>query len=274
MADDDVAEDSPIRIALPVRGTRDALSKSRQGAIDRPAGRVCTRGAEKVAARAVDIDPAATQRLCQQWRQWDPGVALKVLPSPHRNLIEATVSFVEVLIHRGRHVTVLLARVEPRRRRYRFLHNQRGPGPTLAAALRARTDAVVATVAARVDLTAGSARRIRHLLHNHPAPPRRGQTHTQPRPPHYRVRHDTIDAANVITARYNRRLHHRTVQTPQRHPCHHADQQPRIRVLNCDTDQLIRKVTHDWKSPENRLGVDHVSGTPVNDVPRNDLLSG
>lgn len=103
----------------------------------------------EVVAIAVDIDPAATQRLCEQWRQWDPGVALKVLPSPHRNLTEATVGFVETQIHKGRHVTVLLARVEPRRRRYRFLHDQRGP--ILAAALRARTDAVVATVAARVD---------------------------------------------------------------------------------------------------------------------------
>lgn len=105
-------------------------------------------GGELVAV-AVDIDPAATQRLCEQWRQWDPGVALKVLPSPHRNLIEETVGFVETQIRQGRHVTVLLARVEPGRRRYRFLHNQRGP--VLAAALRARTDAVVATVAARVD---------------------------------------------------------------------------------------------------------------------------
>jgi hypothetical protein len=27
-------------------------------------------------------------------------------------------------------------------------------------------------------------------------------------PPHYRVRHDRIDAAGVITIRYNSRLHH------------------------------------------------------------------
>jgi hypothetical protein len=43
---------------------------------------------------------------------------------------------------------VLLAEVEPRQRRYQLLHNQRGL--ILAAALRSRTDAVVATVAFRL----------------------------------------------------------------------------------------------------------------------------
>ena len=49
LAGDDVAEDSPIRVALPVEETLDALSKSRKGAINHPPGRVCTRGAEQVA---------------------------------------------------------------------------------------------------------------------------------------------------------------------------------------------------------------------------------
>ncbi|HEX4100140.1 MAG TPA: hypothetical protein VHY21_06270 [Pseudonocardiaceae bacterium] len=48
----------------------------------------------------------------------------------------------------GRHVTVLLAEVEPRKRRQKILHNQRGP--ILAAALRSRTDAVVATLPFRL----------------------------------------------------------------------------------------------------------------------------
>jgi amino acid transporter len=98
---------------------------------------------------AVDIDPAATHRLCKQWGEWDPGVELRVLPSPHRTLVAPTVGFVRTQIDKGRHVTVLLAQVEPRRRRHRLLYNQRGP--ILAAALRARTDAIVATLAVRVD---------------------------------------------------------------------------------------------------------------------------
>jgi hypothetical protein len=52
-------------------------------------------------------------------------------------------------LRQGRHVTVLLGQVEPTRRRYRILHNQRGL--ILAAALRIRTDAVVATLLMRID---------------------------------------------------------------------------------------------------------------------------
>jgi amino acid transporter len=98
---------------------------------------------------AVDIDPAATHRLSEQWDQWDPGVPLRVLPSPHRSLVAPTVGFVRSQLEKGRFVTVLIVQVEPRRRRYRILHNQRGP--ILATALRAGTDAIVATLSIRVD---------------------------------------------------------------------------------------------------------------------------
>jgi amino acid transporter len=98
---------------------------------------------------AVDIDPGDTHRLSEQWKQWEPGVELRILPSPHRNLVAPTVGFVRTQVEKGRSVVVLIAQVEPRRRRYRILHNQRGP--ILAAAVRARTDAIVATLAIRVD---------------------------------------------------------------------------------------------------------------------------
>jgi amino acid transporter len=97
----------------------------------------------------VEVDPESTRRLCKQWKQWDPGVELKVLPSPHRSLVAPTVSFVRTQIEKGRDVTVLLAQVEPRRWRHRLLYNQRGP--ILATALRARTDAIIATLAVRLD---------------------------------------------------------------------------------------------------------------------------
>jgi hypothetical protein len=48
---------------------------------------------------------------------------------------------------KGRFVIVLLAYIEPRRRPYRILHNQRGP--PLATAVRARTAAIVATLPIR-----------------------------------------------------------------------------------------------------------------------------
>jgi amino acid transporter len=98
---------------------------------------------------AVDTDPEATRRLCELWTQWDPGVDLRVLPSPHRTLVAPAVGFVRTQVEKGRFVIVLLAYIEPRRRRYRILHNQRGP--LLATTIRARTDAIVATLPIRLD---------------------------------------------------------------------------------------------------------------------------
>ena len=91
---------------------------------------------------AVGIDADATQELHAQWGRWQPGVELRILPSPHRTLVTPMVGYVQHQLEAGRQVTVLLAEVEPRRRRYQLLHNQRGL--VLAAALRSRTDAVVA----------------------------------------------------------------------------------------------------------------------------------
>ena len=97
---------------------------------------------------AVGIDADATRELCAQWERWQPGVELRILPSPHRTLVTPIVGYVQHQLDAGRQVTVLLAEVEPRRRRYQLLHNQRGL--VLAAALRSRTDAVIAVVPYRL----------------------------------------------------------------------------------------------------------------------------
>ena len=85
-------------------------------------------------------------------------------------------------------------------------------------------------------------------------------------PPHYRVRHDRIDTAGVITVRHNSRLHHIGLSKHLRGTrvtvlIDDLD----IRVLHRDTGQLIRKLvldpTRDYQprgvkcgnSPENRL---------------------
>ena len=87
-------------------------------------------------------------------------------------------------------------------------------------------------------------------------------------PPHYRVRHDRIDAAGVITIRYHSRLHHIGLSKHLRgtHVLVLIDDLD-IRVLHRDTGQLIRKLvldpTRDYQprgvkpgnSPENRLQV-------------------
>jgi transposase InsO family protein len=87
-------------------------------------------------------------------------------------------------------------------------------------------------------------------------------------PPHYRVRHDKIDAAGVITIRYKSRLHHIGLSKRRRgtHVIVLIDNRD-IRVLDRNTGQLIRKLildpTRDYQprgvkcgnSPENRLEV-------------------
>jgi transposase InsO family protein len=85
-------------------------------------------------------------------------------------------------------------------------------------------------------------------------------------PPHYRVRHDKIDAGGVITIRYNSRLHHIGLSKHLRGTKVTVLIDDRdIRVLNRDTGQLIRKLildpTRDYQprgvkcgnSPQNRL---------------------
>ena len=63
-------------------------------------------------------------------------------------LVAPIVGYVRHQIEYGKQVTVLLSEVEPTRRRYQVLHNQRGL--ILAAALRSRTDAIVAILAFRL----------------------------------------------------------------------------------------------------------------------------
>ena len=86
--------------------------------------------------------------------------------------------------------------------------------------------------------------------------------------PHYRVRHDRIDAAGVITIRHNSRLHHIGLSKHLRgtHVIMLIDDLD-IRVLDGHTGQLIRKLvldpTRDYQprgvkcgnSPENRIEV-------------------
>jgi hypothetical protein len=103
----------------------------------------------EVHAVAADIDPGSIKRLSARWKQWNPGVPLKVLPSPNRSLIATLVGYVRKQTRNGHHVTVLLVQVDTPHWWQRLLHNPRGP--VLAVALRTRTDAVVATLTAHLD---------------------------------------------------------------------------------------------------------------------------
>ncbi len=105
-------------------------------------------GGQTIAVAAA-IDPGATKKLSAKWEKWDPGVPLTVLPCPNRSLVATLVGYVRKQTAEGKRVTVLLAQIDTRHWWQRLLHNPRGP--VLAAALRSRTDAIVATLTVHLN---------------------------------------------------------------------------------------------------------------------------
>ncbi|HXQ44362.1 MAG TPA: APC family permease [Acidimicrobiales bacterium] len=81
----------------------------------------------------------------RQWRQWNPGVELRVLHTDYASIVQPIVRLVDDLRADGdRQVVVLIPVVIPDRLRYRLLHNQ--VDLALAGELRRRPDVVVARV--------------------------------------------------------------------------------------------------------------------------------
>jgi Amino acid permease len=99
---------------------------------------------------AVSVHPEAGQGAAfrARWDDWNPGVRLDILDSPHRSLVHPVVGYVRRAQRPGRQVAVLITEVQPRRWRYRILQNQRGL--LLATVLRASTDAVICTIPYRL----------------------------------------------------------------------------------------------------------------------------
>jgi amino acid transporter len=81
----------------------------------------------------------------RRWREWSPGVALRVLHTDYASIVQPIVHLVDELrADRDRQVVVLIPVVIPERLRYRLLHNQ--VDLALATELRRRSDVVVARV--------------------------------------------------------------------------------------------------------------------------------
>jgi hypothetical protein len=74
----------------------------------------------------VDIDPASTETIRQQWPVWGHGVDLVVLPSPYRSLMEPLLEYIEGVQRDDPtgYVTVILPEFVPRRLWHHLLHNQ------------------------------------------------------------------------------------------------------------------------------------------------------
>ena len=99
---------------------------------------------DTVVAVAVAGDEDERERIISAWSDWECGPPIEVLVDPHRSLIRGVVRYIESIDQEDAIVTVLIAEIVPRKRRHEILHNQRGR--LLAAALRARTDVIVATL--------------------------------------------------------------------------------------------------------------------------------
>ena len=82
--------------------------------------------ADDVRAVYIDIDPAATEGIRQQWTDWGQGVELVVLESPYRSLMEPLLEYIEQVQAEGTnaYVTVVLPEFVPRRIWHHLLHNQ------------------------------------------------------------------------------------------------------------------------------------------------------
>jgi amino acid transporter len=79
-----------------------------------------------VRAVYVGIDPVAIDALHRDWATWGRGVALTVLDSPYRSLMEPLLEYVEQ-VHReqpGGYVTIVLPEFVPARWWHHFFHNQ------------------------------------------------------------------------------------------------------------------------------------------------------
>jgi amino acid transporter len=81
----------------------------------------------------------------REWAAWDPGVPLDILHTEYSSVVRPIVSFIdEVRAQDDRQIVVLIPVLIPTKLRYRILHNQ--TDHVLSAALRRRTDVVVARV--------------------------------------------------------------------------------------------------------------------------------
>jgi amino acid transporter len=82
----------------------------------------------------------------RDWREWNPGIELRVLHTDYASVVHPLVALVDDLRENDdRQVVVLIPVVVPDRLRYRLLHNQ--VDLALATELRRRPDVVVARVA-------------------------------------------------------------------------------------------------------------------------------
>jgi hypothetical protein len=81
---------------------------------------------DDVRAVYVDVNPAATEQLRTDWSTWGGRVALVVLPSPYRSLMEPLLEYIQSVTkdRSNDYTTVILPEFVPKRWWQHLLHNQ------------------------------------------------------------------------------------------------------------------------------------------------------
>ncbi len=99
-----------------------------------------------VRALYVNIDPAATEHMCAQWKKWGDGVPLVVLESPYRSLMEPLLEYIDQVdaSQPDDFVTIVLPEFVPARWWHHVFHNQRAL--LIKGALLFRPNVVVTSV--------------------------------------------------------------------------------------------------------------------------------
>ena len=100
----------------------------------------------EITAVYVDLDPAATARMQEEWRRWADDVPLVVLPSDYRSVVSPLLGYVEELQARkkGEYITVLIPEFVTARWWEGIFHNQ--TAFLIRAALLFRRNVVVTSV--------------------------------------------------------------------------------------------------------------------------------
>jgi len=105
---------------------------------------------DNVVAVSVVFDDAQEARVQKQWQDWNPGVRLIPLRSQYRSVVRPILRFITGVEAKSHdRVVVLIPEIVPKGLFHNFLHNQLGI--LMTAALRSRSDAVVAMVPMHVD---------------------------------------------------------------------------------------------------------------------------
>ncbi len=125
-----------------------------------------------VRAVYVELDPAATRAVRDQWPQWGQGTTLVVLESPYRSLMEPLLEYIDTMQAEdpGGYVTVILPEFVPRRLWQHLLHNQHAL--LIKGALLFKPNVVVTSVPYHLGLAPRPAPAIRPAIAGTPATPR------------------------------------------------------------------------------------------------------